>query len=92
MRPYHSWERRLNEHTNGLIRHFHPKATDFSQVSHRKIAELKHTLNTRGQNLWAIVSQEVFLTHLLAHKPPRFVAFHGNGASTFEIVVHGIFL
>ncbi|RAP72241.1 transposase [Candidatus Erwinia dacicola] len=67
VRPYHSWERRLNEHTNGLIRHFHPKATDFSQVSHRKIAELKHTLNTRGQKSLGYRSpNEVFLTHLLA--------------------------
>ncbi|XYX39424.1 transposase [Candidatus Erwinia dacicola] len=48
-RPYHSWEHGLNEHTNGLIRRFYPKATDFSQVSHRKIAELEHTLNTRGR-------------------------------------------
>ncbi|WP_440864240.1 hypothetical protein [Symbiopectobacterium purcellii] len=28
---------------------FYPKGTDFSQVSHRKIAELEHILNTRGR-------------------------------------------
>ncbi len=27
--PYHSWERRLNEHTNGLTREFYPKSTNF---------------------------------------------------------------
>ena len=26
--PYHSWERGLNEHTNGLVRQYFPKATD----------------------------------------------------------------
>ncbi|WP_440863551.1 IS30 family transposase [Symbiopectobacterium purcellii] len=64
--PYHSWERGLNEHTNGLIRRFYPKGTDFSQVSHRKIAELEHILNTRGRKSLGYRSpNEVFLTHLL---------------------------
>ncbi|OFC58741.1 transposase [Candidatus Erwinia dacicola] len=66
-RPYHSWERGLNEHTNGLIRRFYPKGTDFSQVSHRKMAELEHILNTRGRKSLGYRSpNEVFLTHLLA--------------------------
>ena len=28
--PYHSWERGLNKHTNGLIREFYPKSTNFN--------------------------------------------------------------
>ena len=27
-RPYHSWERGLNEHTNGLVREFFPKSEE----------------------------------------------------------------
>ncbi len=27
--PYHSWERGLNEHTNGLVHQYFPKGTDF---------------------------------------------------------------
>ncbi len=66
-RPYHSWECGLNEHTNRLIKRFYPKRTDFSQVSHRKIAELEHTFNTRGRKSLGYRSpNEVFLTHLLA--------------------------
>ncbi len=31
--PYHSWERGLNEHTNGLIRQYLPKKSEFIHVS-----------------------------------------------------------
>jgi transposase, IS30 family len=30
--PYHSWERGLNEHSNGLLRQFFPKGTNFKIV------------------------------------------------------------
>ena len=29
-KPYHAWERGLNEHTNGLVRQYFPKGSDFS--------------------------------------------------------------
>ena len=32
-RPYHSWERGLNEHTNGLVRQYFPKGTNFRKIS-----------------------------------------------------------
>ena len=47
--PYHSWERGLNEHANGLIRRFYPKLTDFNHVTDDDIAQLEHILNTRGR-------------------------------------------
>jgi IS30 family transposase len=45
--PYHSWERGTNENTNGLIRDFFPKKTDFAEVSSEKIQKVEHLLNAR---------------------------------------------
>jgi transposase, IS30 family len=45
--PYHSWERGTNENTNGLIREYFPKKTDFTQVSEEEIAKVEYILNTR---------------------------------------------
>ncbi len=45
--PYSSWERGTNENTNGLIRWYFPKGTDFSKVSDEEIAKVEYLLNTR---------------------------------------------
>lgn len=45
--PYHSWERGLNENTNGLIRQYHPKKTNFKLVSHEDVASMQDKLNHR---------------------------------------------
>lgn len=45
--PYHSWERGLNENTNGLLRQFYPKGTDFRQVTEEELARVEYLLNTR---------------------------------------------
>jgi len=63
--PYSSWERGLNEHTNGLIRRFFPKGTDFNTVSDEDIAKVEHILNTRGRaSLGYKTPNEVFLEYL----------------------------
>lgn len=45
--PYHSWERGTNENTNGLIRWYLPKGTDFAKVTKERIRAIEATLNTR---------------------------------------------
>lgn len=45
--PYHSWERGLNEHTNGLIRQYFPKGINFDDVSDEEIERVELLLNTR---------------------------------------------
>ena len=43
--PYFSWERGLNENTNGLIRQYFPKKRDFTTITDDEIAEAVHRLN-----------------------------------------------
>lgn len=45
--PYHSWERGTNENTNGLIRWYFPKGTDFATISDEAIKVVEKTLNNR---------------------------------------------
>lgn len=45
--PYKSWQRGTNENTNGLLRQFFPKGTDFSRISHHEVARAEKLLNER---------------------------------------------
>lgn len=49
--PYHSWERGLNEHTNGLVRQYLPKLLDFSQVTDEQIQFIEDRLNNRPRKV-----------------------------------------
>jgi IS30 family transposase len=45
--PYHSWERGLNENTNGLLRQYFPKQTDFGEITDKQLQEAQDKLNNR---------------------------------------------
>lgn len=45
--PYHSWERGTNENTNGLIRDYFPKKTDFTMISEEDLSFVEAELNAR---------------------------------------------
>ncbi len=49
--PYHSWERGLNEHTNGLIRQYLPKKSEFLKVSKDEINMIQNRLNHRPRKI-----------------------------------------
>ena len=50
-RPYHSWERGLNEHTNGLVRQYFPKSKSFDQVTTENLMEVERLLNSRPRKV-----------------------------------------
>jgi IS30 family transposase len=49
--PASPWERGTNENTNGLIRQYFPKGTDFSLVSAREIRKCQDSLNARPRQV-----------------------------------------
>ena len=49
--PYKSWQRGLNEHTNGLIREYIPKKTKFINISNKQIIEIQNKLNHRPRKV-----------------------------------------
>lgn len=60
--PYSSWERGTNENTNGLIRQYLPKKTDFNNYSSQEIAAIENNLNNRPRkSLGYLTPTEVFI-------------------------------
>lgn len=45
--PYSPWQRGTNENTNGLIRQYFPKKTDFKKITLASIKEAERRLNSR---------------------------------------------
>ena len=72
-RPYCAWQRGTNENTNGLVRQYLPKGTDFRDVSHRAVAEIESSLNDRPRKRLGYRTPREVLATLLAR---RCVAFN----------------
>jgi len=45
--PYASWERGLNENTNGLVRQYFPKKSDFVPITNAELKRVAELLNNR---------------------------------------------
>lgn len=61
--PYCSWQRGTNEHTNGLIRRYFPKKTDFSTITNKQLQEVVNTINCRPRKILNYrTPEEVFIT------------------------------
>jgi IS30 family transposase len=59
--PYSSWERGSNENTNGLIRDYFPKSTDFTTIPAATISRVERGLNDRPRKrLGYLTPNEVF--------------------------------
>jgi IS30 family transposase len=66
--PYHSWERGLNENTNGLIRQYFPKNTNFKTITIKSVQKVMDRLNNRPRKtLGYATPNEVFFGKSFKH-------------------------
>ncbi len=63
--PRSPWERGTNENTNGLIRQFFPKGTDFNQVSRYRVKRAQHLLNGRPRKTLNWKTPYAVFNHLI---------------------------
>ncbi|MHB9296077.1 putative transposase, IS30 family [Pillotina sp. SPG140] len=49
--PYHSWERGINEHTNGLIRQYLPKKIPFDTLTQKQLDIIVAKINNRPRKV-----------------------------------------
>jgi IS30 family transposase len=66
--PGSPWERGTNENTNGLIRQYFPKGTDFSKVSRYQIKRAQRRLNDRPRAVLNYEKPDEVINKLVALK------------------------
>lgn len=65
--PYSPWERPTNENSNGLIRDYFPKGTDFNTISKERLKEVQNELNERPRKVLDMCTpKEVFERYVLS--------------------------
>ena len=64
--PYHSWERGLCEHTNGLVRQYFAKGTDFREVRGDEVRRVEGLLNGRPRKVLEYRTPEEVFKEALA--------------------------
>lgn len=63
--PYSSWQRGTNENTNGLLRRYLPKRTDFANVTQDELDDIVEEINNRPRKcLDYATPNEVFLSEI----------------------------
>lgn len=66
--PASPWERGTNENTNGLVRQYFPKGTDFSKISYYQIKRAQRRLNDRPRAVLEYYKPDEVINRLVALK------------------------
>jgi IS30 family transposase len=64
--PRSPWQRASNENTNGLLRQYFPRGTDFRRISQLELDEVAAELNDRPRKMFGFHSPAEKLTEVLA--------------------------
>ena len=68
-KPYHSWERGLNENHNGLLRQFFPKKMPLHKVTEKELFKATDLMNNRPRKClgyktpWEVFSHAMGIDH-----------------------------
>lgn len=63
--PYSSWQRGTNENTNGLVRRYLPKKTDFTNLTQGELDDIVEEINSRPRKVLAYkTANEVYSEQL----------------------------
>ena len=73
-KPYHSWERGANENTNGLIRQYIPKGTEFSEVTNKQIKRIENILNNRPRKRLGYITPNEKLKQIINQNSVAFAS------------------
>ena len=80
--PHSSWQRGINENTNGLLRQYFPKGTDLSLSTQEHLDKIAWKLNTRARkSLKFKCSAELFTLEVFnfkEHHASLFALAHWN--------------
>ena len=71
--PYHSWERGLNENTNGFIRQFIPKKQNLKELDETFVQAVQENLNNRPRKSLGYLTPIEFYQNLI--QETQLVAF-----------------
>lgn len=69
--PHSPWQRGLNENTNGLLRQFFPKGSDFARLSPQRLAWVTWLINNRPRKRLNYQTPAAVLLKLRSETAPR---------------------
>jgi len=72
-RPYHFWERGANENTNGLVRQYIPKGSDFSNITEEFLEEVEKKLNEHPRKRHGFLSPDAVFSKMTGLDAGSFV-------------------
>lgn len=82
--PYSPWQRGTNENTNGLIRDYLPKRTDFREVPDQELMKIQNALNHRPRKSLDFFTPDEMFQWFCRHEGTTVYDFY---STNYEMIV-----